>query len=517
MSKHFPVEISFPATGHPSTAYRRETSVLIAVTFFVMASAVQAAPPDSQQASAQAAPGSEPLRVTERPVSVAQRQIMIAFQTGPESPRVSGVDLWYTKDEGRTWKQYPDRVPATSPISFSAPDDGLYGFYIILHNSAGASSVPPAPGTKPQQSIRVDQTAPIVQVLEFRPDEHFEINREIHIRWCIKDEDLPDRPVELHFRAEQSKAYQLIADQQAPNSSYRWTVPEGAGGRIEVKITAKDRAGNLGRYVVDWLKVDPASGKAVKLSTRANGGGTSESPGDPGSGATQANRRLSLQGSADDWSLGTEQSPAGNLPLESAGSDHRLGSSPISSTREPGAVGTNVAYRDPPAARSALDEKTRQEAERLYQLGSWHRLRGEHDLAIERYQDALKLNSDLLEARNDLAAVLILQNQPDAAEREYMAVLSRDPFQVPALKGLAMLQAMQRNYASAQRTLERLLQTAPGDAEGWLYLGDVQMLAGERRPARESWLKAEAMEGAADVKQRAEKRLQIYQDSLADK
>lgn len=447
--------------------------------------------------------------------SVATNQVQVAFRSAGDGAAVASVDLWFTRDQGGHWDRWNGPTGKTSPITFVAEADGLYGFFLVLHNAAGASSAPPEPGTKPQQSIRIDRTAPIVQVMEFRSDEHFEINREIHLRWVAKDDDLPDRPVSLHYRTEQTKAYRLIMDHLAAASSYRWTVPSEAVGRIEVKISATDRAGNTARYVADWLRVDP-SGRAVKM------------PPAPG-------YDLEARDEASQLMAGT---PRVNLGRSIRESDtvERAGATPSRvitlrpderpSVAEPGRTGAptdadadevpgmGIAFRDPPAAAMPVDEKSAQAAVRLYEAGTYHRLRGEHDLAVARLREAVRLDPGLLAARNDLAGVLVLQGDRAAAESEYLVVLAKDPTHASALKGLALLQSMERNYQSARRTLERLLQAAPEDAEGWLYLGDVTMLAGERGPAREAWRKAAGLNGAEDeLRRRAEKRLSIYRET----
>ena len=93
------------------------------------------------------------------------------------------VDAFVTQDQGQTWRQFASQRPGgglsipqdrtSGRLGFTAESDGLYGFFIVLHNAAGASSPPPTSGTAAQQWIRVDREAPIVQILEVRPDEHF--------------------------------------------------------------------------------------------------------------------------------------------------------------------------------------------------------------------------------------------------------------------------------------------------------------------------------------------------------
>jgi tetratricopeptide (TPR) repeat protein len=171
-----------------------------------------------------------------------------------------------------------------------------------------------------------------------------------------------------------------------------------------------------------------------------------------------------------------------------------------------------LGHGDPPAAFKPVGREAAQRAEKLYDLGTWHRVRGEHALAMQRFREALKLDPDLLKAQCDLAGLLFLRGEHKAVERHYQHVLSRDPRHLTALKGLALLQARQRSYASARQTLQRLLLVSPEDAEAWLHLGDVTMFTGDRQAAREAWKKAGAIDNAsAKVKQRAESRLTIYQ------
>ncbi|MBN2562264.1 MAG: hypothetical protein JXQ75_15170 [Phycisphaerae bacterium] len=390
--------------------------------------------------------------------SLASSRILIWFETTPDSTPVTGVELWYTTDRGKAWHRLPGQTPPESPIAFDACADGLYGFYLVLLNAAGRSAPPPEPGTAPQQCVRVDRSAPMVQILAFQPDDHFDLNREFHVRWTVQDDNLPDRPVKLHYRSEQTKTFQIAADLLAADSSYRWTVPEHISGRIEVKVSATDRAGNTGRCITDRLRIEGSGGPP------------------------QAER-------SDDQVLASSNSGDGVIRLP---------------------------HNEPPATIETISDQAAKQAKKLYDLGTWHRLRGEHGLAVQRLREASQLNPNLLDARNDLAGLLFLQGDRSAAEGEYRDVLAADPRHQAALKGLALLQATLQDYSSSRRTLERLLEIAPGDAEAWLYFGDVTMFSGDRQAAWEAWKKAGAVEQATEaVKERARKRLKVYRESSA--
>lgn len=390
---------------------------------------------------------------------VPSSRILIHYTWSPESPAPSRVELWYTQDEGRTWQKASLTEAAPSPVVFDAPGDGLYGFFLVLHGPHGSMPAPSS-GTAAQRWVRIDRTAPVVQVLALAPDTRFELNHEIHIRWSAQDENLGDRPVALHYRTEGMRTFKPIAEALAATSSYRWTVPGDVNGRVEIKVSVTDRAGNRGRYVADWLEI---AGETAVRGGAAAGAAT----GAPG------------------------PVPGPEVARSSAG--------------------VSGIHGEPDAGAHFLDEGRVIQAKKRYDLGTWHRLRGEYGVALARYRDALREDPGFLAARNDLAGILTLQGKLKQAEQEYRRILVRDTTHRPALKGLALVQAKRRHYRSAHETLQKLLLQDPKDAEIWLHFGDVCMFMGDRPAAREAWTKAASLSGASDeIRRRARKRLDIY-------
>ena len=422
------------------------------------------------------------------PRVVASSRVMIGYQTAAASPQVTTAELWFTQDCGQTWQRSAASELIQSPIAFDAPADGLYGLYLVLRNASGASAEAPKTGTAPQQWILVDRVAPSVQALQVNTDARFDLNREIHIRWAAHDDNLANRPVALHYRCDQNKSFQLIADDLPANGSYSWTVPEGVAGRVEIKISATDRAGNIGRYVADWLRID---GSTVSGTRRDR--------------LVAEDREKSAPGATPNkYLLVRDPSPAATSPDRAAVRAMAPSQMP---TEDSGAR----PHGEPDAGTESLPEGAAKEAQKCYDLGTWHRLRGEHEVAMARFRDALKLDPSLVAARNDLAGLLYLQGDYEGAERELQYVLSRDERHRPALKTLALVQATRHNYRSSAESLEKLLLLDAGDAEAWLYLGDVRLFMGERSAARDAWDKAAAAQASsAETKQRAQKRLAIY-------
>jgi len=403
----------------------------------------------------------------DRVETVTSSHVLIGYEVVPSREPVTKVELWYTKNQGKSWAAAAQVKPDVNPIVFDAPSDGVYGFFLVLHN-ARASTRMPASGVAAHRWVRVDRSAPQVQVRSIQSDDRFDLNRELHIRWSASDDGLIDRPVSLHYRSEQTKMFVPIASDLPGAGSYRWTVPEEVEGDLEIKVTATDRAGHRGQSLAEGVKVARAS--AV--------------PGDDATpeAASRADRR----------------GPAGVAgPGQAAAVDTVLGGAPI--------------HDEPDAGGAEALSVAASEAKRLYDLGTWERLRGEHEVAVVRYREALRQYPGFLAARSDLAGLLVLRGALEEAETEFKVVLEADSQHRPALKGLALVQARRREYRSAHQTLQKLLLLEPKDAESWLNFGDVCMFMGDRSAARAAWAKSgELAAEMPRVKERAGSRLEIY-------
>ena len=411
---------------------------------------------------------------------ISSDRLAIWFQAADGTTHDTRAELWYTTDNGATWQRWGDQSASKTPIDFNAAADGLYGFFIVLKNAAGASSPPPARGTVAQQWIGVDREAPTVQILSLRPDARFDLNREIHIRWKATDAGFADRPVSIHYRCSTRKSYALVADALQPTGEMRWTVPEDVEGKLEIKISSTDQAGNIGRCVGDKLTL--LNGKIIQPAP-----------------IRQAKPAPPIKSEVPSEKISADTSePARPAPI-------KLDPRPIATSAP-----TNAREEKAVAVQTATHEAA-DEANRLYELGSWHRMRGEHELAVARYQESLRLDSDQLAARNDLAGVLCVLKQFKEAEKQFQLVLWKDDSNRVALRGLALVQATQRDYQSAIATLSKLLLLEPTDAEAWLYFGDVELFAGDRIAARQAWRRVESIPDVPEqARQQAQRRLAIY-------
>ncbi|MHC5536923.1 hypothetical protein ACYOEI_01460 [Singulisphaera rosea] len=77
--------------------------------------------------------------------------------SGPEG--LVSVELWVTRDGGRTWKSQGKDPDKRSPFPIELGDEGTYGFSVIARDEAGQGEPTPSPGDPPQVVVEYSRTA----------------------------------------------------------------------------------------------------------------------------------------------------------------------------------------------------------------------------------------------------------------------------------------------------------------------------------------------------------------------
>jgi hypothetical protein len=74
---------------------------------------------------------------------------------------IAKVELYGTRDAGRTWEKLGEDEDCLSPYTVEMPDEGVYGFRIAIAGKNGLASRPPANGELPELWVRVDLSEPM--------------------------------------------------------------------------------------------------------------------------------------------------------------------------------------------------------------------------------------------------------------------------------------------------------------------------------------------------------------------
>ncbi|HEY6233369.1 MAG TPA: tetratricopeptide repeat protein [Pyrinomonadaceae bacterium] len=144
-----------------------------------------------------------------------------------------------------------------------------------------------------------------------------------------------------------------------------------------------------------------------------------------------------------------------------------------------------------------------------YNLGLIHQQRGELDAARERFERAVQIDAEEIDAHYQLARIALQQKRYADAVRHFEQVVSRDPshsqHEVWREIGATYLAAEQ--FEDARDALERFLEKRPSDPEALYLMGRAHAGMGHRREAA-SLMQAciEAVKTAPAYKYRADKR-----------
>lgn len=180
-----------------------------------------------------------------RPVN--SRLFELEFDVDSMDPAtISHVELWGTRDGGRSWRSISMHQGGRSPILAKADEEGIYGYRVVVHGRSGASRTP-QPGDPPDIWIRVDLTKPVARITSAEEGAGPEAGHLI-ITWTAEDVELADEPVSLAYGPRQGGPWTTIAKELPNSGRYVWPRLADAPGPIYLRLEVRDAAGNAAEF-----------------------------------------------------------------------------------------------------------------------------------------------------------------------------------------------------------------------------------------------------------------------------
>jgi len=212
----------------------------------------------------------------------------LGFEVESRGPSgISRVDLWVTRDDGRTWQKWSqsDGKGTSVRVNLNVPGnpqpEGAYGFRVVPVSGAGLSEREPTAGDAPDLRIIVDVTPPQLDL--FPPVGDPSSADTLVIQWKAMDKNFADDPITIEWSDKPTGPWQSVAAnsgglqqagvaattvQRLPNSgSCAWRVPAGLPPRVYLKVVARDAAGNEKTVVTR----DPVLVDLVKPRAKVSG------------------------------------------------------------------------------------------------------------------------------------------------------------------------------------------------------------------------------------------------------
>jgi hypothetical protein len=184
----------------------------------------------------------------ERPYMVNSKRFALEYEI--ESAPAGGiakVEVWGTRDGGRTWTSYGVEPSRQGPVRVSVDAEGLYGFRITVQDARGSGNSPPKNGDLPELWVGVDLTKPAARITAIDPGTGDHAS-ELAIRWEASDAMLAARPITLSFSDRPDGPWTPIAGGLENTGGYVWRFDNRVPDNIFIRLEARDEAGNVGEF-----------------------------------------------------------------------------------------------------------------------------------------------------------------------------------------------------------------------------------------------------------------------------
>lgn len=163
-------------------------------------------------------------------------------EVGPAG--VSRVELWGTRDQGKTWVSFGTDPDNRSPINVAVNEEGIYGFQIVIEAANGLGGRPPQSGDAPDAWIGVDMTPPKARLVSAQQGTGNEADQLI-IHWQATDYNMAKRGVSLLYSTSATGPWSTVAAGLENTGEYAWRLPHDMPDRFLLRLDVRDAADNL--------------------------------------------------------------------------------------------------------------------------------------------------------------------------------------------------------------------------------------------------------------------------------
>lgn len=174
---------------------------------------------------------------------------------------VARVDLYVTRDEGRSWVRWSQHDGRETPLKvvldtrFNKEVEGDYGLALVPVSGAGLSEGAPVAGTAPDLKVRVDTTAPVVKV--YAPTADPTNKAALVLNWEATDKNFGRDPIAIEYAEAPQGPWKSVTGTDGPaaakvenSGQYSWQPPLNlASPKVYLRFTAWDLAGNKSEVV----------------------------------------------------------------------------------------------------------------------------------------------------------------------------------------------------------------------------------------------------------------------------
>ena len=174
--------------------------------------------------------------------------------------KFSKVELYYSIDDGESWKLYGVDEDVTPPFKFIAPKDGFYGFKIVTYDANGNHVALPDNNTAVEVPYFFDTVCPKISLKSPTLGEIWKVGESVDIQWLATDDkqDLPKDPISIAYSLDKGHTWEILFKKH-PNTGElekKWLITDQLiSAELLVKISVIDQAKNYSEVVSDPIQV----------------------------------------------------------------------------------------------------------------------------------------------------------------------------------------------------------------------------------------------------------------------
>jgi hypothetical protein len=160
---------------------------------------------------------------------------------------IAKVELWVTRDGGRTWNSLGVDSDNRSPFRAVVAGEGVYGFRMTVESGSGLRGRAPQAGDVPEVWIGIDLTRPTARLISAEPGAGDRAG-EMIVRYEANDALLAKGPITLLRGAQPGGPWTTIAAGLENTGQYSWRFDAAAPDRVYLRLEVRDEAGNVGAF-----------------------------------------------------------------------------------------------------------------------------------------------------------------------------------------------------------------------------------------------------------------------------
>lgn len=180
-------------------------------------------------------------------IMVRSRRFQFNYKIDDVGPSdVSRVEVYYTRDNGRTWRKYEADAPKEPPCILEVPEEGRYGFTLVARSGVDLGEQPPKAGDPPHIVVEVDETKPVVRIINAEVGRGADLGL-MTLTWTASDRYLGPTPVSISYARESQGPWTPVLKDLPNTGRHVWKLPpEGLPFQFYLRVECTDQAGNIG-------------------------------------------------------------------------------------------------------------------------------------------------------------------------------------------------------------------------------------------------------------------------------